>query len=86
MTVSLLKLVPGPNQYRRLKPEPQRSAIVQLSAQTGLNFTYSLQCLEGNGWVMEAALANFEALKARYLSLSSNFHDSLLTSFIPLIM
>jgi len=37
-----------------------------VSSQTGLNTAFAVQCLEGNGWVMERALTNFEELKARH--------------------
>ncbi|KAF9514955.1 hypothetical protein BS47DRAFT_1484802 [Hydnum rufescens UP504] len=44
-------------------PEPQRSLVMQISARTGLNISFSAQCLEGNGWDMQRAIANFEAVK-----------------------
>jgi len=45
-------------------PEPQRSLVVHLSAQTGLNSSFAAQCMEGNGWDMQRAVANFEAVRA----------------------
>ena len=44
-------------------PEPQRLYVIELSARTGLNAGFSLQCLEGNGWDPQKALANFEAVR-----------------------
>ncbi|KAF8529914.1 hypothetical protein JB92DRAFT_2860242 [Gautieria morchelliformis] len=44
--------------------EPQRLYVIELSARTGLNAGFSIQCLEGNGWDPQKALANFEAVRA----------------------
>lgn len=44
-------------------PEPQRSLVLQISQRTGLNVRFAVDCLEGNGWVLEKALANFEQVK-----------------------
>jgi len=46
-------------------PEPQRLYAIELSARTGLTATYSVQCLEGNGWDPQRAMANFEAVRAQ---------------------
>lgn len=43
--------------------QPQRLYVIELSTRTGLNAGYSIQCLEGNGWDPQKALANFEAVK-----------------------
>lgn len=44
-------------------PEPQRSLVLQVCQRTGLNVEFSVQCLEGNGWDLDRALANFEQVK-----------------------
>ena len=46
-----------------MQPEPQRSLVLQISQRTGLNVRFAVDCLEGNGWVLEKALANFEQVK-----------------------
>ncbi|CAE6456485.1 unnamed protein product [Rhizoctonia solani] len=43
--------------------EPQRALMVECAGRTGLNSQYSRMCLEGNGWDLAKALANFEELK-----------------------
>jgi len=44
-------------------PEPQRTSVLQTCQKTGLNVAMALQCLEGNGWNLDRALANFEQVK-----------------------
>ncbi|EMD34096.1 hypothetical protein CERSUDRAFT_117603 [Gelatoporia subvermispora B] len=44
-------------------PEPQRSLVMQICQRTGLNVAFAVQCLEGNGWDLERAIANFEQVK-----------------------
>ncbi|KAK7044087.1 nuclear mRNA export, poly(A)+RNA binding protein [Paramarasmius palmivorus] len=44
-------------------PEPQRSLVVQVCARTGLNVQFSVECLTGNGWDLEKAVANFNEVK-----------------------
>ncbi|OCH95422.1 NTF2-like protein [Obba rivulosa] len=44
-------------------PEPQRSLVMQICQRTGLNVAFAVQCLEGNGWDLERAVANFEQVK-----------------------
>ncbi|KAF8339792.1 uncharacterized protein EI90DRAFT_3151245 [Cantharellus anzutake] len=44
-------------------PEPQRVVVQELAARTGLTTAFSIQCLEGNGWDPDRAIANFEAVK-----------------------
>lgn len=44
-------------------PEAQRLYVVELSARTGLNLAFAIQCLEGNGWDSQKALTNFEAVR-----------------------
>ncbi|KAG8921064.1 nuclear mRNA export, poly(A)+RNA binding protein [Tulasnella sp. 419] len=51
------------NEFLANIPEPQRSLVVQLQAQTGLNSNFAFQCMEGNGWDMNRALANFQELR-----------------------
>ncbi|THH21303.1 hypothetical protein EW146_g226 [Bondarzewia mesenterica] len=46
-------------------PEPQRSLVVQISQRTGLNVRFSVDCLQGNGWDLDKAMANFEQVKVR---------------------
>ena len=46
-------------------PEQQWAYVVELSARTGLNAAFSVQCLEGNAWDPQKALANFEQVKVR---------------------
>ncbi|THV01015.1 NTF2-like protein, partial [Dendrothele bispora CBS 962.96] len=44
-------------------PEPQHSMVVQICARTGLNIKYAVECLTGNGWDVEKAVANFNEVK-----------------------
>ncbi|KDQ13518.1 hypothetical protein BOTBODRAFT_133413 [Botryobasidium botryosum FD-172 SS1] len=44
--------------------EPQRSAVIHISQQTGMNVSYSFMCLRDNSWDVNAALLNFGQLKA----------------------
>ncbi|KZT73128.1 NTF2-like protein [Daedalea quercina L-15889] len=44
-------------------PEPPRSLVMQICQRTGLNIEYAVQCLEGNAWDVERAVANFEQVK-----------------------
>ncbi|KZV95386.1 NTF2-like protein [Exidia glandulosa HHB12029] len=46
-------------------PEHQRVLVMEVSARTGLVTQYAGQCLEGNGWDLGRALANFEQVKAQ---------------------
>ncbi|KAI3615783.1 mrna export receptor mex67 [Moniliophthora roreri] len=45
-------------------PEPQRSLVVQVCARTRLNVRFAVECLTGNGWDLEKAIANFNEVKA----------------------
>ncbi|KAJ7352356.1 hypothetical protein DFH08DRAFT_858626 [Mycena albidolilacea] len=45
-------------------PEPQRPLVLNVCGQTGLNIKYSLDCLNGNGWDLGRAVANFNQVKA----------------------
>ncbi|KAL5365603.1 hypothetical protein BJX96DRAFT_159403 [Aspergillus floccosus] len=50
------------------KPETQvqqEQLVMQMSANTNMTLPYSEAALSGNGWNMEAALRNFEELKAQ---------------------
>lgn len=46
-------------------PEQQRVLVMEVSTRTGLVTQYAGQCLEGNGWDLTRALANFEEVKAQ---------------------
>lgn len=43
--------------------ERQRVFVKQICLRTGLNVKYSMDCLQGNGWDQERAVANFEDVK-----------------------
>ncbi|KAJ7650754.1 hypothetical protein FB45DRAFT_997566 [Roridomyces roridus] len=45
-------------------PDAQRPAVLQICSQTGLNVKYSMDCLNGNGWDHDRAVANFNQVKA----------------------
>ncbi|KAJ7690139.1 hypothetical protein B0H17DRAFT_1065625 [Mycena rosella] len=45
-------------------PEQQRAPVIQVCGQTGLTVKYALDCLMGNGWDLERAVANFNQVKA----------------------
>ncbi|KAF5379779.1 hypothetical protein D9615_005706 [Tricholomella constricta] len=45
-------------------PEPQRNLVMQVCQRTGLNVRFSIDCLAGNGWGLDRAIANFEQVKA----------------------
>ncbi|KAI5308011.1 nuclear mRNA export, poly(A)+RNA binding protein [Ascosphaera atra] len=50
------------------KPEEQvqrEQAVLQISFQTRMTLEFSEMALTGNGWNMDAALRNFEELKAQ---------------------
>lgn len=64
-----------------MQPEPQRSLVLQVCQRTGLNVRFSVDCLEGNGWNLERALANFEQVKVRLGRLVSR-HGSLISVFL----
>jgi len=44
-------------------PDQQKLLLIQLAQQTGLTIQYAGQCLEGNGWDMQRAVANFAQVK-----------------------
>jgi len=44
-------------------PEIQRPLVLQICARTGLNVKYSVDCLAGNGWNLDRAIANFNEVK-----------------------
>ncbi|KAJ7220179.1 hypothetical protein GGX14DRAFT_433679 [Mycena pura] len=44
--------------------ELQRPLVLQVCGRTGLNVRYSLDCLIGNSWDLERAVANFNEVKA----------------------
>ncbi len=45
------------------QPEPQRTMVVTICQRTGLNIKFAVDCLEGNGWDIERAVANFGQVK-----------------------
>jgi nuclear RNA export factor len=45
------------------QPEPQRSLVIRVCQRTRLNVKYAVDCLAGNGWDLERAIANFEQVK-----------------------
>ncbi|TFK62148.1 NTF2-like protein [Pluteus cervinus] len=49
-------------------PDPQRSFVVQICMRTGLNVNFAVQCLQGNDWDLERAVANFLEVKVRCLA------------------
>ncbi|KAF9007555.1 hypothetical protein BDQ17DRAFT_1422910 [Cyathus striatus] len=44
-------------------PEVQRNLVLQVIPRTGLNVKFSVDCLTGNGWDLERAIANFNEVK-----------------------
>ncbi|KAG8754820.1 nuclear mRNA export, poly(A)+RNA binding protein [Serendipita sp. 396] len=42
--------------------DSQRASMVQLQAITGLNFQYTMMCLEANGWDFAQAKVNYDEL------------------------
>jgi len=44
-------------------PEPQRSWVLSIAERTGLTVRFAIDCLQGNGWDVQRALANFEEVK-----------------------
>ncbi|KAG6816643.1 hypothetical protein H0H87_004389 [Tephrocybe sp. NHM501043] len=46
-------------------PEAQRNLVMQISQQTKLNVRFAIECLAGNGWDLDRAIANFEQVKVR---------------------
>jgi nuclear RNA export factor len=60
--------VPGFSPSLDVQTDEQKSILLgQLSEKSGLNQQFALQCLEGNGWDLERAWANFMELKVRCL-------------------
>ena len=45
-----------------LKADSQRVAMLQLQALTGLNFQWTMMCLEANGWDLALAKSNYDEL------------------------
>ncbi|KAH0585512.1 hypothetical protein H2248_008748 [Termitomyces sp. 'cryptogamus'] len=44
-------------------PEPQRNLVMQVCQRTRLNVPFAVDCLTGNGWDLNRAIANFEEVK-----------------------
>ncbi|TDL25493.1 NTF2-like protein [Rickenella mellea] len=47
----------------RAIPEPKQTMVFAIIQRTGLNLKFAVECLEGNGWDVERAVANFESVK-----------------------
>jgi TAP C-terminal domain len=45
-----------------LEADSQRVAMLQLQALTGLNFQWTMMCLEANGWDLALAKSNYDEL------------------------
>ena len=45
-------------------PEPQRTLVLEAMARTNLNVQFAMDCLQGNEWDMDRALANFHQVKS----------------------
>ena len=43
--------------------ERQRPFVQQICQRTGLNVKYAVECLQGNGWDVDRAVANFQEVK-----------------------
>jgi len=48
-------------------PGLQRTLVLALAERTGLNVSYSIQCLDGNGWDPAKAFVNFEQVRVSIL-------------------
>jgi len=66
---SLASLPPDQQAALASLPEAQRNLVVQVCARTRLNAKFAVDCLTGNDWDLERAIANFNQVKA---SLSSD--------------
>ncbi|KAI0040094.1 NTF2-like protein [Auriscalpium vulgare] len=44
-------------------PELQKTQVMQVCQRTRLNVKFAIDCLQGNGWNIDAAVANFEQVK-----------------------
>lgn len=49
------------------QPDQQKLLLIQLAQQTGLTIRYAGQCLEGNGWDIQRAVANFAQVKVLFV-------------------
>ena len=45
------------------QPEAQRNLVLQTCVRTGLNAKFAVDCLSGNAWDLERAIANFDQVK-----------------------
>ncbi|KAG6888995.1 hypothetical protein C0992_006816 [Termitomyces sp. T32_za158] len=45
-------------------PEPQRNLVIQVCQKTRLNVRFAVDCLSGNEWDLNRAIANFEQVKS----------------------
>ncbi|KAJ7271823.1 hypothetical protein C8J57DRAFT_1064952, partial [Mycena rebaudengoi] len=48
------------------QPEARRPLVVQVCGRTRLNVRFALECLVGNEWNLERAIANFNQVKVRF--------------------
>jgi hypothetical protein len=59
------------------QPEAQRNLVLQTCVRTGLNAKFAADCLSGNAWDLERAIANFDQVKVG-LPISSCFMSNCL--------
>ncbi|KAJ3499371.1 hypothetical protein NLJ89_g10107 [Agrocybe chaxingu] len=45
-------------------PEAQRNLVIEVCGRTGLNAKFAVDCLTGNAWDLERAIANFNQVKS----------------------
>lgn len=48
------------------QPEAQRNLVLQICVRTGLNAKFAVDCLSGNAWDLERAIANFDQVKVGF--------------------
>jgi nuclear RNA export factor len=53
-----------PEEIPMTMEDEKQSMVIQLARQTGLNLQYAIMCFEQNGGSLEAALANFQQVRA----------------------
>jgi len=60
---SITSLPPDQQADVALLPEAQRNLVLQTCVRTGLNAKFAIDCLSGNAWDLERAIANFDQVK-----------------------
>ncbi|KAF8220952.1 NTF2-like protein [Tricholoma matsutake] len=50
-------------------PEMQRPLVLQICARTSLNVKFAVDCLTGNGWDLDRAIANFNEVKVSSITI-----------------